>query len=182
MEEDFFLKKMKGVKPIKNKEDILKLRQKTKKTTPNKILKKDKVINNNNIFIEQENNPSYTMSFGDINKELKKGKIKIDRRIDLHGYGLLEAEEKLKNEVVKNYNRNKRCLLFVTGKGINPKNNKSEFSEKKSPKLFHGKIKNSIIAWVENNQLKKYILTYQVAGAEHGGDGALFVYLRKKKI
>ena len=49
------------------------------------------------------------------------------------------------------------------------------------PKLFHGKIKNSIISWINNESLKSYILTYQEAGSDHGGDGAIFVYLRKKK-
>ena len=46
----------------------------------------------------------------------------------------------------------------------------------------YGKIKNSIISWIKEEDLKKYILTYQDAGFEHGGDGALFVYLRKKKF
>ena len=51
-----------------------------------------------------------------------------------------------------------------------------------TPKLFYGKIKNSIINWIKEANLKKYILTYQDAGFEHGGDRALFVYLRKKKL
>ena len=51
-----------------------------------------------------------------------------------------------------------------------------------NPKLFYGKIKNSIINWINEDNLKEYILTYQDAGFEHGGDGALFVYLRKKKF
>ena len=60
------------------------------------------------------------------------------------------------------------------------KKNKNE--QDTNPKLFYGKIKNSIINWINEDNLKKYILTYQDAGFEHGGDGALFVYLRKKKF
>ena len=52
----------------------------------------------------------------------------------------------------------------------------------KAVQLGYGKIKNSIINWINEDDLKKYILTYQDAGFEHGGDGALFVYLRKKKV
>ena len=79
----------------------------------------------------------------------------------------------------KNYNKNKRCLLIITGKGVHKK---IENDQDTSPKLFYGKIKNSIINWINEDDLKKYILTYQDAGFEHGGDGALFVYLRKKKF
>ena len=103
----------------------------------------------------------------------------IDRRIDFHGYGLLEAHEKFISEVKKNYNKNKRCLLIITGKGVHKKNQNEQDT---NPKLFYGKIKNSIINWIKEDSLKKYILTYQDAGFEHGGDGALFVYLRKKKF
>ena len=69
-------------------------------------------------------------------------------------------------------------MLIITGKGVHKK---KENEQNTQPKLFYGKIKNSIISWINENDLKKYILTYQDAGFDHGGDGALFVYLRKKK-
>ena len=68
-------------------------------------------------------------------------------------------------------------MLIITGKGVHKK---LEDSNEIEPKLFYGKIKNSIISWIKEEDLKKYILTYQDAGFEHGGDGAIFVYLRKK--
>ena len=178
MEEDFFLKNMKGVKPLKKNTSTIKT-----KITIKKKVKLDKITitkkTTKRKVIEQKVNKSeFKLSFGEVNKELKRGKVKIDRRIDLHGYGLVEAQEKFKNEVKKNYNKNKRCLLIITGKGVHEKNKNEQNTH---PKLFYGKIKNSIISWINENDLKKYILTYQDAGFEHGGDGALFVYLRKKK-
>ena len=179
MEEDFFLKNMKGVKPFKKDTSIVKT-----KTTNKKNVKLDKKTNTKNtskkiITEHQVSSSEFKLSFGEVNKELKRGKINIDRRIDLHGYGLAEAHEKFINEVKKNYNKNKRCLLIITGKGVLKK---IEHAQDTSPKLFYGKIKNSIINWINEDDLKKYILTYQDAGFEHGGDGALFVYLRKKKL
>ena len=103
----------------------------------------------------------------------------LEKTIDLHGYGLVEAHEKFISEVKKNYKKNKRCLLIITGKGVHKK---IQNEQDANPKLFYGKIKNSIINWINEDDLKKYILTYQDAGFEHGGDGALFVYLRKKKF
>ena len=178
MEDDFFLKKMKGVKPIKKNP-----------TNEIKIIKNKIIEKKNTKLIEAESNKikpkeinqkktQYKISFGEINKDLKKGRIKIDRRLDLHGYTLLDAYEKFKDEVIKLYNKNKRCMLVITGKGVHLKRKEST---EENPKLFHGKIKKSIIDWIKEDQFKNYILTYQDAGFDHGGDGALFVYLRRKK-
>ncbi len=178
MDEDFFLKKMKGVKPYKKDETVKKINNINKKVTKKN---KTKEVENNSkktVSVNKNNKAEYNLSFGEVNKELKRGKIKIDRRVDLHGYSLLEANQKIKNEVEKNYNKNKRCLLIITGKGVHKKIGKEEDTH---PKLFYGKIKNSIIDWINEDDLKKYVLTYQDAGIEHGGDGAIFVYLRKKK-
>tara|TARA_A200000113_G_C8723155_1_gene309059 strand:+ start:91 stop:630 length:540 start_codon:yes stop_codon:yes gene_type:complete len=179
MGEDFFLKNMKGVKPFKKDAPTTKTRTTNKDKA---ILNKKTKIKNTTEQIKVEHkisNSEFKLSFGEVNKELKRGKVQIDRRIDLHGYGLVEAHEKFISEVKKNYNKNKRCLLIITGKGVHKKTESNQYT---NPKLFYGKIKNSIINWINEDDLKEYILTYQDAGFEHGGDGALFVYLRKKKF
>ena len=179
MQEEFFLKKMKGVKPLKKDTSTIKTKISKKKYV--KLDKKTKTENTTKQTITKHmtSKSEFKLSFGEVNKELKRGKVKIDRRVDLHGYGLVEAHEKFKSEVKKNYNNNKRCLLIITGKGVHKK---TENEQHTNPRLFYGKIKNSIINWINEDDLKKYILTYQDAGFEHGGDGALFVYLRKKKL
>ena len=170
---------MKGVKPIKNDNYSLKLKNTNKKNF--KLDKKTKIEGSTQQTISEnkKNNSEFSLSFGEVNKELKRGKVKIDRRLDLHGYSLSEAQQKFKSEVKKNYNMNKRCLLIITGKGVHKK---IENNDSAPPKLFYGKIKNSILSWINEEEIKKYVLTYQDAGFENGGDGALFVYLRKKKF
>ena len=179
MEEDFFLKNMKGVKPFKKDGTAIKASNINKKYSEINTKNQSKNTNKQTISENKKNKTEFNLSFGDVNKELKRGKVKIDRKLDLHGYGLVEAYQKFKSEVEKNYNKNKRCLLVITGKGVHKK---IENQEDASPKLFYGKIKNSIINWINEDDLKKYVLTYQDAGIEHGGDGAIFVYLRKKKF
>ena len=183
MNDDIFLEKMKGVKPLKknnknNNNNNKKISQinttKNKKTkTKNTPLKKD--------FKETGAISEFKISFGDINKDLKKGKIKIDRRLDLHGFTLVEAYNKFKNEVVKSYTNNKRCLLVITGKGAYIKKSNNQETQTENPKLYYGKIKNAITEWAQEKSLSSYILTYQDASIEHGGDGAIFIYLRKKR-
>ncbi len=176
MEEDFFLKKMKGVRPLKKeKNNIFKKKEETKTTAlKTKNIKKTEEF----LEIKENNKANYKITFGEINKDLKKGRIKIDRRIDLHGYSLNSAYEILKKAIIKTYYENKRCLLIITGKGLYSNKLKDQSDE---PRLFHGKIKNSIKSWINEDGIKNYILTYQDAGIEHGGDGAIFIYLRKKK-
>ncbi len=178
MEDDLFLKKMKGVKPFKKNDK--------KFLNTNKGFKK-KVIKKNETKPQQRDNPplvhrysksQFNLTFNEINKDLKKGKIKIDRRLDLHGYSLIDAYDLFKKEIKKTYEKNKRCILVITGKGSHLNKTKEDFN----PKLFYGKIKKSIISWAEEDSLKKYILTYQTAGIAHGGEGAIFIYLRKKKF
>ena len=175
MEDEFFLKKMKGVKAFKKDEKFIKIEK-----NKNKIEIK---VEKNNATAKRAADPTknktdFKLTFGEINKELKRGKVKIDRRLDLHGYTLKEANDKFKDEVIKNYNKNKRCMLVITGKGVLNKSNKKE---EDTPKLYYGKIKNSILNWIHDIEIKNLILTYQDAGIEHGGDGAIFIYLRKRK-
>ncbi len=179
MEEDIFLKKMKGVKALKKDKTIITKKTNNKLNVNKKNIINEKVIPEKTTFNKKKINPTLSPSFSDLNKDLKKGKVKIDRKLDLHGYSLFDAYNKFKNEVIKNYNQNKRCLLIITGKGVHQKNNNSDNTH---PKLFYGKIKNSIVSWIEDADIKKYVLTYQDAGFDYGGDGAIFVYLRKKKI
>ncbi len=177
MEDDFFLRNMKGVKPFKKNNKIV---TKKKDNKTEKIIKKPPPTVSDlrlNYQTKKSNINNYNLIFGEINKNLKRGKIKIDRKIDLHGHSLIDAYHIFKKEIKKTYEKNKRCILIITGKGLKP--NRNESGQK--PKLFHGKIKNSIMSWIKEDDLKDYILTYQDAGFEHGGDGAIFIYLRKNK-
>ena len=170
---------MKDVKPL-SKDNKINTKKNKNQTNKNKKIKKSLNVKDTiqkTILGTKTNKAKLSFSFGEINKDLKRGKINIDRRLDLHGYTLLEAYEKLKMEVKKTYNKNKRCILVITGKGVHQNKKKEETA----PKLFHGKIKNSIVSWIKEEELRTYVLTYQNAGFEHGGDGAIFLYLRKKR-
>ena len=49
-----------------------------------------------------------------------------------------------------------------------------------TPKLFYGKIRESFMRWVTKPELLKFILSVERASTKDGGDGAFYVYLRKK--
>jgi len=129
--------------------------------------KKDNIkINKYNETINQNAN---------ILKKLKKGKIKIDKKVDLHGYTLKEAEEKFYDEISSSYLEDRRCILFITGMGLGRMATTST-----NKKLFYGKIRSNIQNWAEKPEHKNKILSYTRAHISHGGEGSFYVYLRKK--
>ena len=175
---DFFLKQMKGVSPIKKNNRIEKQKSVIKKQVIKKPLKKLNVSTtsiNNKIFDKQ---PKFDLESINIRKNLKKKLFRIDKKIDFHGANLLESENLFINTITDCYDLGLRCLLFVTGKGLfkAKKNNENE-----PPKLYHGVIRSSFISWVTSSKFSRKILSYEKASNEHGGDGAFYVYLRRKK-
>jgi len=178
-EEDIFLKKMQGVEPIKKTN---KLGKGIKKS----IIKKNPTTNQK-IKYKKKQEPAPTIKTTgfkyekhNINKNLRKGKVKINKKIDFHGTTLFNAEEIFGETIKRSYKNNERCILFVTGKGLRRKKTDTHLSQN-TPKLFYGKIRSSLKQWAEKSELAKYILAVERASVEHGGDGAFYVYLRKRK-
>ena len=45
-----------------------------------------------------------------------------------------------------------------------------------------GKLKKTVPLWLNSDQLSKYILWYDIATRQNGGEGALMIYLKKAKV
>ena len=179
-DKEAFLKSITGTKPIKKKDNIKKSILKNENLNTKNIKTKKIIIKNlvepKIITTETKKNSKNKIEITKINKKLKKGKIPPDKKIDFHGMSLVEAEELLCNTVISCYNTNKRCILFVTGKGIN----KKEIDYKNETRLYYGKIRGAFSSWIRKPEIEKYILGVEQASMEFGADGAFFVYLRKK--
>ena len=106
-------------------------------------------------------------------KKIKKGKFKIQSKLDLHGFTLEESKEKVVEFILKNYKYKKRLLLIITGKG-----RRLTVSE---GWRGTGKLKKNVPMWLKSVQLSKYILWFDSASPENGGEGALMIYLKKSK-
>ena len=174
---DVFLKQMKGVSPIKKNNRIKKEDRKVNyKSGKKNIVKKPEVITPNvNTLIK---NSEFSLEKIDLKKGIKKGSFHIDKKIDFHGMSLLESEVQFNNTIIESYNSGQRCLLFVTGKGLFKSKN---YEESYEPKLYHGIIRTAFVEWARSKKFSKYILSFEQASIEHGGDGAFYVYLRKNK-
>ncbi len=173
--DDVFLKQMKGVSPIKKNNRIKKEDFKTIYKSGKKNIPKQKNIIIPNVNTEKKNSEFFLEKI-DLKKGIKKGSFNIDKKIDFHGRSLLESEDMFNNTIIESYNSGQRCLLFVTGKGLYKSKN---YEESDKPKLYHGIIRSSFVEWASSKKFSKYILSFEQASIEHGGDGAFYVYLRK---
>ncbi|PIR37628.1 MAG: hypothetical protein COV35_09030 [Alphaproteobacteria bacterium CG11_big_fil_rev_8_21_14_0_20_39_49] len=98
-------------------------------------------------------------------KKLTGGKFQIDARLDLHGKTQDDALHMLRNFINSSYSSGKRNVLVITGKGANN----------------DGILKNQVPRWLNNDGLREHIIMFSHAKPKHGGDGALYVLLRKNK-
>lgn len=103
---------------------------------------------------------------GNSDRKLRRGKYKIDCKLDLHGSTLDEAYNRIKNLFKIAAANNYKCLLIITGKGLHSKNRT---------------IKNSISDWFKEPYFSSRIVEYTDASVEHGGSGAVYVLLRNKQ-
>ena len=99
------------------------------------------------------------------------------RSIDLHGYSLEEANNKIKDFVLKSFEEGVEKLKIITGKGIHSKNEKNPFVSKELGTLKYS-VPDFLGRDVELNNIIKSLISAKI---EDGGDGAFYLYLNKKK-
>ena len=134
----------------------------------NRISNKDKKVWNN--FINSKEKLP--------NKDLKNNQKKIinTKSLDLHGYTLEDANKKIENFILENYQNGITKLLVVTGKGLHSDVEKNPYVSKNLSIL-----KYSIPEFIRNNsEINKYINSFAEASIEDGGSGAFYIYLKKK--
>ena len=103
-------------------------------------------------------------------------KINKIKSIDLHGYSLNEANETIKNFIIKCFNDGVNKLIVVTGKGLHSENEKDPYVSKDL-----GILKYSVPEFINSDQeLIEKIIEIKNANIEDGGEGAFYIFLRKK--
>ena len=118
------------------------------------------------------------------NEKLPNKDFKVDKKItfktrsiDLHGYGLEEANKSIENFIIKSYQEKINKLIVVTGKGIHSQNEKDPYVSKDLSIL-----KYSVPEFISNNKnLMKIIYEMKDAKIEDGGSGAFYIFLKKNK-
>lgn len=109
-------------------------------------------------------------SFG----KLTRGKMRPEAKIDLHGMTMAEAHPALMDFILGSAQLQRRLVLVITGKG----KSKPDFGP--IPERM-GVLRHHVPGWLRQAPLAQHILEITSSHQRHGGAGALYVYLRRRR-
>lgn len=107
-------------------------------------------------------------------KNLKRGKLAPEGKIDLHGMTLAQAHPALIRFVSSSFAEGKRLVLVITGKGKKGEDIGPIPQQK-------GVLRHQVPQWLRMAPIGPMILQVTEAHVKHGGGGAYYVYLRRQK-
>lgn len=98
-------------------------------------------------------------------RRLSRERDPIEGRLDLHGFGRFEAEDQLQAFLLGAQARGWGAVLVITGQGR---------------RGGAGVIRASVHEWLQSPGLRGVVSGFASAARHHGGDGALYVTLRRR--
>lgn len=101
-------------------------------------------------------------------RRVTRGAQSVDGRIDLHGLTQAEAHDALLGFMRSRQTRGCKLVLVITGKGAGG-----------DAVGGRGVLKRMVPLWLEMPELRGIVVGYESASIRHGGEGALYVRLRK---
>jgi DNA-nicking Smr family endonuclease len=105
---------------------------------------------------------------------LRRGKLEPEARIDLHGMTLDQAHPELSRFILTAQARGLRLVLVITGKGLR------EDPYDPMPRR-RGVLKTQVPMWLKMAPLAPAVLQISEAHRKHGGGGAYYVYLKRRR-
>jgi DNA-nicking Smr family endonuclease len=107
-------------------------------------------------------------------RRLARGTDPIERRIDLHGHTQREAHDALVHFLRVAQAAGAKTVLVVTGKGAR--------TADRDPYAERGVLRRLVPQWLHHPELRDIVLGFEPAAISHGGEGALYVTLRKRRM
>jgi DNA-nicking Smr family endonuclease len=116
-------------------------------------------------------------------EKLRKGQMTVEAKLDLHGMTQDGAHAAVARFVEAQHAAGARCVLIVTGKGGK---SADPFEPKAVPGRFtfsagRGILKEALPRWLNEPRLRAHIIAAQPASRAHGGEGAMYVLLKRKR-
>jgi DNA-nicking Smr family endonuclease len=99
-------------------------------------------------------------------QKLARGRDRIERRIDLHGMTQAEAHAALRRFLFDAQASDAKYVLVVTGKGRAQE---------------HGVLRRQVPLWLALPEFRALVVGFDTANRGHGGEGALYVRVRKRR-
>lgn len=99
-------------------------------------------------------------------QRLKRGELAIEGRLDLHGMTQEEAHDALNRFVARMHGDGRRVVLIITGKGARD---------------GEGILRRAVPRWLAEPRCRPLVVATSEAQPRHGGAGALYILLRRKR-
>jgi DNA-nicking Smr family endonuclease len=100
-------------------------------------------------------------------ERLKRGQLPIEGMLDLHGLTQEEAHRQLDGFLALSATAGRRCVLVITGKGA--------WREEA------GILREMVPRWLNEAPNRGRVLAIATAQPRHGGSGALYVLLKRRR-
>ena len=106
-----------------------------------------------------------------LRQRVARGHTEIDLRLDLHGMTLQQAHAALLRFLHRAQAENAKIVLVVTGKGVGAAS--ASASER-------GVLRRQVPLWLSLPEFRRFIVSFEQAHSAHGGEGALYLRLRRR--
>lgn len=107
-------------------------------------------------------------------RRLTRG-AEVDARIDLHGLTQAAAHHRLRSFLMEAQALGHGVVLVITGKGDPERLSGLHFGEGR------GVLRRAVPLWLAEPALREVVLGFEPAGRRHGGEGALYVRIRRRR-
>jgi DNA-nicking Smr family endonuclease len=101
-------------------------------------------------------------------QRLKRGKVEIEARLDLHGHTQVRAHGVLQQFVQRAFEDGLRTVIVITGKG----------GRDGEP----GILKQKVPAWLNEMPLRQWVSGVSYAAPKDGGAGALYLRIKRRRV
>lgn len=110
-----------------------------------------------------------------LKQRVVRGREPIDDRIDLHGKTQKEAHAALLRFLRQAQANGAKTVLVVTGKGTG----RQSGSHERDGASERGVLRRQVPLWLSLPELRSFVVGFEDAHLHHGGEGALYVRLRR---
>ena len=109
-------------------------------------------------------------------RQLDKGKLEVEARLDLHGMRQRDAHAQLRRFLKTAQARGLKHVLVITGKGVDQAAARSFYEEDE-----RGVLRNAVPHWLSGPDFATLVVSFSPAPRRLGGEGALYVRVRRPR-
>jgi len=102
---------------------------------------------------------------------LSRGAAEVERRLDLHGLTQSAAHTRLRHFLEEAQAAEARLVLVITGKGKLSDGGVDD----------RGVLRRMVPEWLQSSPFRALVAGFDEAGRRHGGTGALYIRVRRKR-